>query len=78
MKPAPPLVCAGCGRIIGKSRAHSLTDDHRVLCSRCLADRRLHPRMWPDCPEDWHDCHDHVTSVAGTRAGVAAVLGVWP
>lgn len=78
MKPAPALDCSRCGRTVGKRRGHSLTEDNRVLCVRCLWDRRLHADYWPDCPESWHDAFDHTPYVVGTRAGIAAVLGLWP
>lgn len=78
MEPAPGFDCAACGRRIGKRGSHNITDDHRVICTRCMFDRRLHARFWPTCPHGWHDMFDHTPSVAGTRAGVAALLGLWP
>lgn len=78
MIPAPPLDCAACQRTIGKGSGHNLTDDRRVLCMRCLFRRDLHGTFWPDCPLPWHDMFDHTSGVSGTRAGVAAALGLWP
>ncbi len=78
MKAAPAFDCAACGRRIGKTAGHNLLEDGRVLCTRCLGTKRSHPSLFPDCPVAWHDLHDHARSVAGTRAGVAAVLGLWP
>lgn len=78
MTPAPPLDCAACAQTIGKWAGHNLTDDLRVLCSRCLFRRDLHRTFWPDCPLRWHDVFDHTKSVASTRAGVVAALGLWP
>lgn len=78
MNPAPPLDCAACGRTISKRRGHNLTEDRRVLCGRCLDDKATHALLWPTCVKDWHDAYDHTPSVAGTRAGVAAALGLWP
>jgi hypothetical protein len=78
MRAAPAFDCAACGRRIGKTAGHNLTDDGRVLCGRCLGTRRLHARLYPDCPVAWHDLFDHARGVAGTRAGVAAALGLWP
>lgn len=77
MRPAPAFDCANCGHRIGKTRGHNLTDDQRVVCSRCL-DRRAHARLYPDCTVAWHAVQDHLGSVGGTRAGIAALLGVWP
>lgn len=77
--PAPALDCAACGRVIGKTAAHNVTDDMRVLCSRCLTGgQRKHAAFFPGCEVPWHDMHDHLKHVAGTRAGAAAALGVWP
>jgi len=53
MRAAPAFDCAACGRRIGKTAGHNVTDDGRVL-------------------------FDHARGVAGTRAGVAAALGLWP
>lgn len=78
MRPAPALDCHACRKTIPKRRGHNLTEDNHVLCMTCLGDKRLHSSLWPDCPHTWHDNYDHTPSVAGTRAGVAAVLGVWP
>ncbi len=74
---APAFDCASCGRRIGKRAGHNLTDDSRVVCCRCL-DRNAHARMYPGCEVSWHDMHDHLRHVVGTRAGIAAVLGMWP
>jgi hypothetical protein len=65
MKPAPVFGCADCGRLIGKKRSHWLSPGSRVICIRCHEDRygRTH--------RDDHLCH-------GTRAGIAAHLGLWP
>lgn len=78
MRAAPAFDCAACGRRIGKTAGHNLTDDGRVMCTRCLGTRRLHRDLYPECPVAWHDLFDHARGVAGTRAGVAAVLGLWP
>lgn len=77
MTPAPALDCAHCGRTIGKRAAHYRTFDQRVMCGRCISDRRLHSQLWPACPHAWHDNYDHLAAI-GTRAGVAAALGLWP
>lgn len=76
--PAPALDCTACGRTIGKRSGHNLTDDGRVMCSRCIFKAPLHASLWPDCTEQWHDVFNHLCSVSSTRAGVAAELGVWP
>lgn len=76
MNPAPALDCALCGRTIGKRGLHVLTEDRKVLCSRCT-DRPAHARLYPGCPHQWHDVYDHPLS-PGTRAGIAAHLGIWP
>lgn len=77
MKAAPALSCSVCRRTIGKRHSHHLTEGDRVLCSRCMDDPQMHSRVFPDCPVRWHDMYDHAGSV-GTRAGVAAHLGLWP
>ncbi len=66
MKAAPAFDCAACGRRIGKTAGHNLTDDGRVLCGRCLGTRRLHASLYPNCPVAWHDLFDHARGVAGT------------
>ena len=76
MKPAPAFNCARCGRHIGKTASHCLTEGGRVLCTRCLG-RDAHADLFPDCGVRWHDVHDHDGSL-GSRAGIAAVLGLWP
>ncbi len=78
MRAAPAFDCAACARRIGKSAGHHLLEDGRVLCTRCLGTRRLHAALFPGCPVAWHDPFDHSRGVGGTRAGVAAVLGLWP
>lgn len=77
MKPAPPLDCAICERRIGKTAGHYLLDGGRLACRRCVETRSLHGRVFPDCPARWHDLLDHLDST-GTRAGIAAKLGLWP
>ncbi len=76
MKPAPAFDCASCGRRIGKTATHHLIGGSGVVCSRCLT-RPAHARLFPDCPHRWHDVYDHQCS-PGTRAGIAAHLGLWP
>lgn len=76
MRPAPPFDCAACGRHMGKTAPHFLTDDERVVCRRCLVHREAHARLYPSCPAG-HDMHDHLLST-GTRAGLARRFGVWP
>ena len=78
MRAAPAFDCAACGRRIGKTAGHNLLDDGRVLCSRCLGTKALHRDLYPGCPMAWHDLFGHARGVAGTRAGVAAALGLWP
>jgi hypothetical protein len=76
MTSAPPFDCARCRRQIGKTRAHHLIEGRRVVCSRCL-DRPAHADLFPDCGVRWHDVLDHEGS-QGSRAGIAAHLGLWP
>lgn len=76
MKPAPAFDCARCGRRIGKTRTHYLLEGNRVVCPRCLG-RQAHAALFPDCGVPWHDALDH-QGTAGTRAGIAAHLGLWP
>jgi hypothetical protein len=61
---APPLDCGVCGRRIGKTTTHVLLHDRRVICVRC--------RMHPD-PR----AYDGKVAAMGTRAGIAARLGLW-
>lgn len=76
MKPAPAFDCTRCRRRIGKRAGHYLIDGGRVVCARCL-DRAAHSELFPDCEIRWHDVLDHKGS-QGTRAGIAAHLGLWP
>lgn len=79
MKPAPVFDCARCQRRIGKLATHYLAEDgsrHWILCRRCL-DRAAHDELFPDCGVRWHDVLDHKCT-PGTRAGIAAHLGLWP
>lgn len=64
MKPAPAFNCGMCGRRIGKTATHWKLREilARVICSRCI---------------DKHDLYDKVDA-HGTRAGIAAYLGLWP
>lgn len=77
---APPLQCAACHRTIGKtSGAHNPTKDNRVVCFRCLSNRRgLHAELWPNCDEPDHDTHAHLHTVGAPREECAALLGLWP
>lgn len=76
MKPAPPFGCARCGRRLGKAAAHFLIEGGRIVCSRCL-DRPAHADLFPACDVRYHDVLDHERA-SGTRAGIAAHLGLWP
>jgi hypothetical protein len=75
--PAPALDCTTCHRRIGRTRAHYLLAGDRVACTRCVETPGLHGQVYPDCPLPWHDLLDHLDST-GTRAGIAARLGLWP
>lgn len=75
---APAFFCTVCHRRIGKTAGHNITDRDEVICTRCANQPANHRRVAPDCRTSWHDPHDHLRSVVGTRAGVAAVLGLWP
>lgn len=67
--------CDCCGRRIGKQATHYLADDNRMmLCGRCVLPRSTHHRMYPNCPEKWHDMHDHGPISFATRAGACRVL----
>lgn len=63
MKPAPAFDCADCGRLIGKTRAHFLLADDRVVCIRCEAS---------------HDAAGRVANMHAPRAWVARRKGLWP
>ena len=75
-KAAPGFDCARCGLPIGKNKTHFLIEGDRVVCVRCL-DKRGHTDLFPACPHAWHDGWDH-DMMHGTRAGIAAHLGLWP
>lgn len=64
MKPAPAFDCGLCGRRIGKTATHWVLAEvlRRVICSRCV---------------DKNDLYDHIDA-HGSRAGIAATLGIWP
>lgn len=77
MKPAPPFDCARCHRRIAKGAIHHLIGGtETVICGRCLG-RDAHAELFPECKVPWHDMYDHDAS-CGTRAGIAAHLGLWP
>lgn len=76
MTPAPPFDCHRCHRRIGQRTTHYLIEGDRVVCSRCLS-RDAHTDLYPGCDVRWHDVLDHQGS-PGTRAGIAAHLGLWP
>jgi hypothetical protein len=78
VKAAPTFDCDQCGRRIRKDGGHYVIEPCRLVCVRCLGRRELHPQLYPDCLDQWHDLYDHTRVVGGTRAGVAAWLGVWP
>jgi hypothetical protein len=60
---APPFDCAECGRRIGKAKSHwLLRDGQAVVCASCYLHR--------------HDADE--AECSGTRAGIAARLGLWP
>jgi hypothetical protein len=71
--PAPPHDCSACGHRIGKRRFHCIVDNTHVLCGRCMNQRHLHAKYYPDCPVAWHDMYDHGVHFA-TRAAVWYVL----
>jgi hypothetical protein len=65
MKPAPAFDCADCRRRIGKMRTHWIMLGGEVICIHCHESRYARTRI------DEHLAH-------GTRAGIAARLGLWP
>lgn len=82
MRAAPALDCSQCGKRIGKARTHVYVPaTGTVWCLKCFSpftgSRPVHARTYPDCPETWHDMYDHPHSI-GTRAGIAALIGLWP
>jgi hypothetical protein len=64
VKPAPAFDCAMCGRRIGRGRTHWVLRElpRRVICSACTDKRDLYGRI----------------GAHGSRAGIAAHLGLWP
>jgi hypothetical protein len=71
--PAPAHDCHECGKHIGNRRFHCIVDNTRVLCGRCLDQRHLHTKYYPECPDAWHDMYDHDLKLA-TRAAAWFVL----
>lgn len=76
MKAAPAFDCARCRRRVGKDATHYLIESDLVVCNRCLG-RDAHTALFGECEHRWHDTLDHLVA-SGTRAGVAATLGIWP
>lgn len=76
---APQFRCAACGKWIALGQSLVLREDcgNVVLHTRCDLARDAHAKWYPDCPHRWHDTGDHHASF-GTRAGIAAHLGLWP
>ncbi len=67
-----PFACDGCGRRLG--RTIILTDSEHLVCTGCMGNSHpLHARFYPDCPERWHDLHDH-HSASGSRAAIRWVI----
>lgn len=63
MKAAPPFDCAMCNKRIGKERTHwQIKNRPGLICAACL---------------DKHDLYNDI-ECSGTRAGMAAVRGLWP
>jgi hypothetical protein len=84
---APQFRCHDCRRWIAKARSLILFSadapgpEPVIVHIRCLNEptpRQAHARRYPDCPVVWHDVYDHHDHAMGTRAGIAAVVGVWP
>ena len=77
--PAPALRCDECRRRIGKVNTHTVTaDGATLLCINCHmapgpTQTRLHSRLYPSCPDIWHDLGDHAVQFA-SRAGAWFVL----
>lgn len=72
MTTSTPIPCDVCARVITARAGHHVTDDRRVLCTRCLRGRGVHARLWPECRTPGHDVFDHLRAVGSTRAGVWA------
>jgi hypothetical protein len=80
MKRAPALSCGICGRRLGKAAGHYLLEGGHLACTWCIESGQRgghHAALYPDCPHRWHDLLDHLATT-GTRAGIAATLGLWP
>lgn len=84
---APQFRCRACRRWIAKTRSLVLLsaddpgEDPVTLCLPCMdrpSPAAAHARWHPDCPHAWHDMYDHCGHATGTRAGIAAYLGLWP
>ncbi len=78
MPAAEPFDCAVCGRRIGKTNTHYITETRKVLCPRCSvyamkSTTPAHAQLYPDCPVAWHDLWDH-TFTSATRAGARWML----
>ncbi len=78
-KAAPQFICSGCQKKIAKTRDVYTLEGHdgMALCYRCMDETDGHARLYPSCPERWHDLWDHIGHF-GTRAYVAVALGLWP
>lgn len=88
--PAGLLHCAVCGRAIPKStgcvlfgavsdfRAEPLKpgsfDAAGVVCYRCVRDRRIHAKFYPDCDIPGHDMYDRHEGRMNTACSYAAVV----
>jgi hypothetical protein len=65
VKPAPAFDCADCGRRIGKQAVHAVVEGEHPPDPRVICSRCYLAGY------TWRVIH-------GTRAGVAAYLGMWP
>jgi hypothetical protein len=71
--PAPAWHCRLCGHHIGRRRWHHVVRGRYVLCGRCDLHPASHRRLYPDCPDRWHDLGDHPLNLA-TRGGAWRLL----
>lgn len=66
-------VCAACGRAIPKARKARWMMSRRIVGCLACNGQEAHARIYPDCPETWHDVHDH-SGVYATYGGLRRLI----
>ena len=65
--------CDHCNKRIPEG-GHYITKDHHVLCFECTDTPAVHPHLWPNCEDTWHDPWDHIRYILATRKTTAHIL----